>query len=150
MARWAFMRRGHALDQTAHAHILIWPRRPDYEIASILKSIKQPVAVTAIKHLGQHSPEWLSRITVKKGDKLHRRFWQPGGGFDRNVTDPRLILLMIEYIHANPVRRKLAETGGLEMVQRRLDRREELVAAGPHRPRRVDGLLRRRGVKGPR
>jgi putative transposase len=90
-----------------HAHILLWPRRPEYDIAAILKAIKQPVGACAIKHLRQHSADWLARITVKKGARRERRFWQPGGGFDRNVTDPRLILLMIEYIHANPVRRQL-------------------------------------------
>jgi len=92
-----------------HVHILLWPRRPEYDIAAILKAIKQPVGACAVKHLRQHAPEWLARITVKKGKKVERRFWQAGGGFDRNVTDPRLILLMIEYIHNNPVRRKLVE-----------------------------------------
>ena len=90
-----------------HVHLLFWPRHPVYDIASILKAIKQPVAVRAIKHLRQHSPEWLQRITVKKGNKVERRFWQAGGGFDRNVADPRLALVMIDYIHNNPVRRKL-------------------------------------------
>lgn len=92
-----------------HVHILLWPKQPDYNIAAILKAMKQPVAVSAIKHLRHHSPLWLSRITVKKGARLERRFWQRGGGFDRNVTDPRLILLMIDYIHNNPVRRRLVK-----------------------------------------
>ncbi|MBM3995813.1 MAG: hypothetical protein FJ303_16925 [Planctomycetes bacterium] len=76
-----------------HVHVLVWPKQPQYDIGGILKSIKQPVGVRAIKHLRQHSPLWLPRITVKKGAKTERRFWQAGGGFDRNVTDPRLILL---------------------------------------------------------
>ena len=40
---------------------------------------------------------------------MQRRFWQDGGGFDRNSIDLRVILAMIEYIHGNPVRRQLVE-----------------------------------------
>jgi REP-associated tyrosine transposase len=35
------------------------------------------------------------------------RFWQPGGGCDRNVTEMATLRVMIGYIHANPVRRGL-------------------------------------------
>ena len=36
------------------------------------------------------------------------RFWQPGGGFDRNLWNSQAIHKAIEYIEANPVRKKLA------------------------------------------
>jgi putative transposase len=39
--------------------------------------------------------------------ELHYRFWQRGGGYDRNITDPATLRTMIEYIHNNPVRRGL-------------------------------------------
>ena len=94
-----------------HVHILLWPRSSQYDMAAILKAIKQPVGVHAVKHLRQSAPEWLERITVRKGGRVERRFWQAGGCFDRNVTDSRLALVMIEYIHANPVRRKLVQRG---------------------------------------
>ena len=35
------------------------------------------------------------------------RFWQPGGGFDHNVFREKTLPAIIEYIHANPVRRGL-------------------------------------------
>ncbi len=57
-----------------HVHLLVWPRLAQYDISAILKSIKQPVALRAIKHLREHSPEWLQRITLNKGDKIERRF----------------------------------------------------------------------------
>jgi putative transposase len=38
---------------------------------------------------------------------VRHRFWQPGGGYDRNITSSETLLAMIEYIHANPVRRGL-------------------------------------------
>ncbi|MCH8274710.1 MAG: hypothetical protein IH851_07965, partial [Armatimonadetes bacterium] len=37
------------------------------------------------------------------------RFWQDGPGFDRNLFSPKAIRQAIEYLHANPVRRGLAE-----------------------------------------
>jgi putative transposase len=36
-------------------------------------------------------------------------FWQTGGGFDRNITEPQTLESMIDYIHQNPVRRGLVE-----------------------------------------
>jgi putative transposase len=79
-----------------HVHLLLRPSEANYEIAAILKAIKQPVGTKAIKFLRQSSSPWLTRISVKHGKKLEHFFWQPGGGFDRNVIDPKLILLMID------------------------------------------------------
>jgi putative transposase len=92
-----------------HVHLLIVPEQVVYQVRAILTAIKEPVARKAIAHLCEHSPEWLQRITVKRGTRLRRRFWQPGGGFDNNATDPKVILRMIEYIHGNPVRRGLVK-----------------------------------------
>jgi putative transposase len=61
----------------------------------------------AIKHLRDSAPHWLPRITVRRGRRLERRFWQAGGGYDRNACEPSTVLAMSEYIHANPVRRGL-------------------------------------------
>lgn len=49
----------------------------------------------------------LERITVREGSRLRRRFWQPGGGYDRNITSIEALRAMIDYLHANPVRRGL-------------------------------------------
>ena len=93
-----------------HVHLLIFPRRPIYDIPPIWKAIKEPVGRKAIKYLSEHAPHWLPRITIKRGDRQERRFWQAGGGYDRNVFEPRTLIWMIEYIHANPVRRGLVTT----------------------------------------
>jgi putative transposase len=90
-----------------HVHLLIFPTQPDYDIRVILQKIKEPVGRRAIKHLQRTAPDWLPRITVHRGNRLERRFWQAGGGYDRNVVEPATLLEMIEYIHANPVRRGL-------------------------------------------
>jgi hypothetical protein len=44
---------------------------------------------------------------VHEGSRVRHRFWQPGGGYDRNITSIAALRAMIDYIHANPVRRGL-------------------------------------------
>ena len=76
-------------------------------MSAFLQALKEPVARQAIRHLKSNAPEWLARITVREGARLRRRFWQPGGGYDRNITSIEALRAMIDYIHANPVRRGL-------------------------------------------
>ncbi|MEX2171863.1 MAG: hypothetical protein WD851_21260 [Pirellulales bacterium] len=90
-----------------HAHLIVWPRRPVYDIAEIRKAIKAPVGEKAITYLCQHAPEWLPKITRQRGDKEERLFWQSGGGYDRNIDKPRTLMSMIDYAHANPLRKGL-------------------------------------------
>ena len=70
-----------------HVHLLVYPRIPKLKLGPIAGSIKEYVARRAIAHLAENSPRWLSRITVREGRKIRRRFWQPGGGYDRNVLE---------------------------------------------------------------
>ena len=91
-----------------HVHLIVRPLCSDYKIADILKAIKGPVGRKGIAYLRQYAPEWLPRIAARHGEKVVYRFWQPGGGFDRNVLEPTTLAQMIDYIHANPVRRGLA------------------------------------------
>jgi len=77
-------------------------------MADFLRALKEPVARKAIAYLKENAPEWLPRLTVREGKRIRRRFWQPGGGYDRNVTSIEALRAMIDYIHANPVRRGLA------------------------------------------
>ena len=45
---------------------------------------------------------------TRAGDRrVRRRSWQPGGGYDRNITRTAILRSMIEYLHANPVHRGL-------------------------------------------
>jgi putative transposase len=92
-----------------HVHLLIWPRRLEYEIARICQAIKEPVGRKAIVYLEENSPQWLARVTRKRGRKIERLFWQSGGGFDRNIDSPRVLTTSLEYLHLNPVRRGLVE-----------------------------------------
>jgi putative transposase len=91
-----------------HAHLLIWPRELEYSISSIIWRIKRPVGVKAMEFLEENEPHWLDKLTVPHEDgRTERRFWQAGGGYDRNVVQPETAHAMVEYIHLNPVRRGL-------------------------------------------
>lgn len=92
-----------------HVHIIIRPRRAEYDISDILKAIKEPVGRCALAYLSRHAPMWLPRVTVKRGQRVERHFWQPGGGYDRNILSGQTLSAMIDYIHLNPVRRGLLE-----------------------------------------
>jgi putative transposase len=92
-----------------HVHLIVWPRKPVYEIADIRKATKEPVARRAIGFLSKRAPHWLPRITRRRGKRIERLFWQSGGGFDRNVIESATLMSMIEYIHLNPVRRGLVK-----------------------------------------
>jgi putative transposase len=78
-----------------------------YDIARIRHAIKHPVGMNAIRYLAQHAPGWLPRVTRQRGGRLERLFWQSGGGYDRNIDEPKTLMAEIEYVHMNPVRRGL-------------------------------------------
>jgi putative transposase len=90
-----------------HVHLLVNPGEAAGEMSRFLQAVKEPVARQAIAFLKANAPQWLARLTVREGDRVRHRFWQPGGGYDRNITSVETLRAMIEYIHANPVRRGL-------------------------------------------
>ena len=85
------------------------PPGPGVKVGSFAGSVKEQVARKAISWLTEHPPEWISKISVIEGNKTRRRFWQPGGGYDRNVEQLGTLQSIIDYIHANPVRRGFVE-----------------------------------------
>jgi REP-associated tyrosine transposase len=91
-----------------HVHLILYPFRTEYDMAAILKGIKQPVGDRAIAFLEAENSPWLARLTRRRGSRSESLFWQSGGGYDRNITCPRTLLRMIDYTHENPVRKKLA------------------------------------------
>ena len=93
-----------------HVHVLVYPRSDEATISRIRSAIKEPVARKAIQFMEQNAPQWLPKITVREGARLRRRFWQPGGGYDRTGVEIETVHAMIDYFHANPVRRGLVES----------------------------------------
>jgi putative transposase len=107
----------HAFDLWAyvvmpeHAHLVIWPRTPTYSISRILTSIKRPVARKALSYVRTSAPNFLSQMEDRQPDGgVQYRFWQRGGGYDRNLTEAKSIWNEIDYFHGNPVRRGLCDT----------------------------------------
>ena len=90
-----------------HVHLLVYPGPDGSPAGQIRGRIKEWTARPAIAYLMNHAPEWVAKITVKEGSRTRRRFWQPGGGCDRNVIAVETAQKMIDDIHANPVRRGL-------------------------------------------
>ena len=108
-------RRRHHLELWAyvimpeHVHILLVPLDANYRIRSILQSLKQPVARRALNYLRDHCPTWLKKLEVPHRPGQYR-FWQPGGGYDRNVNSAKTAWSIIDYAHDNPVQRGLVES----------------------------------------
>jgi REP-associated tyrosine transposase len=92
-----------------HVHLVIHPSGTVLEISRTLRSIKEPVGRRATSYIVKNVPEWLPRITHQRGSRVERHFWQRGGGYDRNVTEPKTLSSMLDYVHLNPVRRGLVE-----------------------------------------
>jgi putative transposase len=93
-----------------HVHIIVSPRQVNYEVRLIRAALKIPVQRKALAFLRREAPAFLNRLRDQQPNgMLHHRFWQRGGGYDRNVTDPKTLAAMIDYLHQNPVRRGLAE-----------------------------------------
>jgi putative transposase len=112
-------RRRHSFDVWAyvimpeHVHLILRPRQAIYDVSVMLKAIKWPVSIRARRYLERNAPIWIRRLAdVQPNGKSCFRFWERGGGYDRNVRHDRSIAAMIEYIHANPVRRELVKKPG--------------------------------------
>ena len=90
-----------------HVHLLIYPTGM-YDISRILKTLKRPVTRKAIAFTQTHALAFLTRMTDRQPNgKQSLRFWQRGGGYDRNLWSPRHVWETIDYIHQNPIRRGL-------------------------------------------
>jgi len=101
-----------------HVHLLIWPTRSDTtaeDISTFLAAVKRPVSrrvKAALKDSGANksASRLLQRLTIRnRPGSMAFRFWQEGPGYDRNLDNEKSVTACIEYIHHNPVRRKLVK-----------------------------------------
>lgn len=92
-----------------HVHLLIRPSEKVYSISTILKEIKQPVGAKAIHWVKNNVPQSLSLMATGQQYRKHR-FWQKGGGYDRNINRVNTLISALKYIHNNPIRKKLVST----------------------------------------
>jgi putative transposase len=88
-----------------HVHLIFRPA-PGSTWAAIGASIKTSVARQVVGRWRELDAPILSRLRTERGEI---RFWQRGGGFDRNIRDREELAREIGYTHRNPVRRGLVK-----------------------------------------
>lgn len=105
--RLAAVRAAHGLHLYAwvvmpeHVHLLVRPAGSPWD--AVARSLKTQVARNVLGRWRERSAPILGKIVVKG----RARFWQHGGGFDRNVRDVDEFAKAVRYIHRNPVERGL-------------------------------------------
>ena len=88
----------------SHVHLLIRPIGL-VRVGDILKAVKEPMSKRATYWVRKNAPGFVRRMEdVQPGGRRTLRFWQPGGGYDRNIVSVAEVREKIGYIHGNPVR----------------------------------------------
>ena len=88
-----------------HVHLLVYPIVPYPPLDLLLKAIKRPFATRIKRRLVQAQSRLLRRPTIRERPGVEVfRFWQEGGGYDRNLRTEKTVLGSIDYIHLNAVR----------------------------------------------
>ena len=88
-----------------HVHLLLTLDEDD-DVPSFLRRLKPAFAKTVLTRWAELDAPILSKIQDKSG---RTRFWQPGGGYDRNIFTRDEFAEKVRYIHDNPVRAGLVE-----------------------------------------
>lgn len=83
-----------------HVHLIIVPNLAEASTPQILSAIKRPFAELVLRRWKQLEAPILKSICIATN---RYRFWQAGGGYDRNIRDEDEMLQKIEYVNANPV-----------------------------------------------
>lgn len=92
-----------------HVHLVVVPRGGEPSMAALLRSLKEPFARLVLKRWRELDAAILKRVADPRGQ---HRFWQRGGGYDRNIRSRDELLEKIRYIHENPVRRGVVDRAG--------------------------------------
>jgi len=93
-----------------HVHLLIYPQPEDPDIGKFLATFKQPFSKYVKEVLVTNNSRFLEQMTVReRPGKTCFRFWQEGGGYDRNIFTPKVVEASMDYLHLNPVRRNLVK-----------------------------------------
>ena len=95
-----------------HVHLLMYPTSETYAITKILQAVKQGISRRYLSYCKKQAPQLLHPLTTKRDNTAHR-FWQRGGGYDRNMTSVPVIRHAVDYIHNNPVRAGLVDDPGM-------------------------------------
>ena len=93
-----------------HVHLLIWPKDTKYDITKMYSGIKSVFSKRYRKYLSENNKKKHDRFLIMSRGIKTFRFWQHGGGFDRNLWNAKAIHHSIGYIEANPVRRGIVDS----------------------------------------
>ncbi|REK20705.1 MAG: hypothetical protein DWQ45_05595 [Planctomycetota bacterium] len=97
-----------------HVHLIVDPLDEEPDIGTFLAAVKRPVSARVKQTLVQRGSRLLEKLTIlERPGKTVFRFWQEGPGYDRNLQQERTALSAIDYVHMNPVRRRLVERASL-------------------------------------
>ena len=92
-----------------HVHLLILPHE-GVLMHSILSAVKQPMTRRVLWWVEKNNPAFLAQMADRQPcGKVTHRFWQRGGGYDRNMRSVSEIHEKLKYIQLNPVRRGLVQ-----------------------------------------
>ncbi|MEM7811424.1 MAG: transposase [Planctomycetota bacterium] len=90
-----------------HVHLLLSPDAGAGRVPALLSAIKRPMSYRVKISLPPES-SLRRRLTIRQRPGVKTfRFWQEGGGYDRNITEAGTFRAAVDYIHENPVRRGL-------------------------------------------
>ncbi len=91
-----------------HIHLLLKPRRAQYDLAKFEHAFKLASSRRVIFSLMKTRGPILDKLRLKNADGTAAyRFWQPGGGHDLNIWTMKKAIEKAEYCHGNPVKRRL-------------------------------------------
>lgn len=90
-----------------HVHLLILPDLTVADVTAILKSLKTGFAKQVIGRWRSLDPP--APILSRLEHNGRNRFWQRGGGYDRNIFSREELNEKIKYINENPQRRGLVD-----------------------------------------
>jgi putative transposase len=94
-----------------HVHLVVVPTCQEARIAKLLFAIKRPFSHRVKRVLAEEGNPLMARLTVReRPGRTAFRFWQEGGGYDRNIRNLETLRTAVEYLHNNPVRRGLCDS----------------------------------------
>ena len=93
-----------------HVHLVILPGAGQRSVADILYTINKSVSNRALTWLQRNAPAFLEELLdPQPNGQASHRFWQRGGGYDRNLWSNDEVWEKIDYVHLNPVTRGLCQ-----------------------------------------
>jgi len=93
-----------------HIHLLIYPGENAHIVPKVLSVVKGQTGREYKNQLIMNIPEIVNEFCIRRRGVKKLQFWQPGGGYDRNLWSAKAIHSSIEYIENNPVRAGLVST----------------------------------------